>query len=99
MAMALRPELAAAARTQSAADHLDVCCRPRAELFKRILAAPILFFLRTPVGDVLNAFGRDQVRCLGVTQARPSPVLCLTHQPDAVLAPHTHAGHAGRGSA
>jgi hypothetical protein len=39
------------------------------------------------------------VRCLGVTQARPSPVLCLTHQPDAVLAPHTHAGHAGRGSA
>lgn len=34
-------------------------------LFRRVLAAPILFFLRTPVGDVLNAFARDQVRlCL-----------------------------------
>jgi hypothetical protein len=32
-----------------------------AELFRRVLAAPILFFLRTPVGDVLNAFARDQV--------------------------------------
>lgn len=35
------------------------CCS--AELFRRVLAAPILFFLRTPVGDVLNAFARDQV--------------------------------------
>jgi hypothetical protein len=34
------------------------CCY--AELFRRVLAAPILFFLRTPVGDVLNAFARDQ---------------------------------------
>lgn len=32
------------------------------KLFRRVLAAPILFFLRTPVGDVLNAFARDQVR-------------------------------------
>lgn len=31
-------------------------------LFSRVLGAPILFFLRTPVGDVLNAFARDQVR-------------------------------------
>lgn len=31
------------------------------KLFSRVLAAPILFFLRTPVGDVLNAFARDQV--------------------------------------
>jgi ABC-type multidrug transport system fused ATPase/permease subunit len=30
-------------------------------LFSRVLSAPILFFLRTPVGDVLNAFARDQV--------------------------------------
>lgn len=38
---------------------------PPTELFRRVLAAPILFFLRTPVGDVLNAFARDQVRgCL-----------------------------------
>jgi hypothetical protein len=43
-----------------------------------VLAAPILFFLRTPVGDVLNAFARDQVsgmvtnsgcRWLSATQA------------------------------
>jgi len=33
------------------------------QLFRRVLSAPILFFLRTPVGDVLNAFARDQVRC------------------------------------
>jgi ABC-type bacteriocin/lantibiotic exporter with double-glycine peptidase domain len=33
-------------------------------LFSRVLSAPVLFFLRTPVGDVLNAFARDQVRCL-----------------------------------
>jgi ABC-type bacteriocin/lantibiotic exporter with double-glycine peptidase domain len=31
-------------------------------LFSRVLGAPMLFFLRTPVGDVLNAFARDQVR-------------------------------------
>ena len=31
------------------------------QLFRRVLSAPILFFLRTPVGDVLNAFARDQV--------------------------------------
>ncbi|KAI8465820.1 MAG: putative ABC transporter [Monoraphidium minutum] len=30
------------------------------QLFRRVLSAPILFFLRTPVGDVLNAFARDQ---------------------------------------
>ena len=30
-------------------------------LFQRVLNAPMLFFLRTPVGDVLNAFARDQV--------------------------------------
>ena len=30
-------------------------------LFSRVLSAPMLFFLRTPVGDVLNAFARDQV--------------------------------------
>lgn len=29
-------------------------------LFSRVLSAPVLFFLRTPVGDVLNAFARDQ---------------------------------------
>ncbi|KAF6262121.1 P-loop containing nucleoside triphosphate hydrolase protein [Scenedesmus sp. NREL 46B-D3] len=29
-------------------------------LFNRVLSAPVLFFLRTPVGDVLNAFARDQ---------------------------------------
>uniref|UniRef100_A0A7S0VCE4 ABC transporter n=2 Tax=Polytomella parva TaxID=51329 RepID=A0A7S0VCE4_9CHLO len=29
-------------------------------LFKRVLNAPMLFFLRTPVGDVLNAFTKDQ---------------------------------------
>lgn len=29
-------------------------------LFKRVLSAPILFFLRTPVGDVLNSFAKDQ---------------------------------------
>lgn len=29
-------------------------------LFRRVLAAPALFFLRTPAGDVLNAFARDQ---------------------------------------
>jgi len=33
------------------------------KLFRRVLSAPILFFLRTPVGDVLNAFARDQVSC------------------------------------
>lgn len=44
--------------TSSIAWH-SVCL---AELFRRVLAAPILFFLRTPVGDVLNAFARDQVR-------------------------------------
>jgi ABC-type multidrug transport system fused ATPase/permease subunit len=33
-------------------------------LFSRVLSAPVLFFLRTPIGDVLNAFARDQVRCL-----------------------------------
>lgn len=32
------------------------------QLFKRVLQAPILFFLRTPVGDVLNSFAKDQVR-------------------------------------
>jgi ABC-type multidrug transport system fused ATPase/permease subunit len=31
------------------------------QLFTRVLNAPMLFFLRTPVGDVLNAFARDQV--------------------------------------
>eukprot|EP00879_Flechtneria_rotunda_P031812 GHRR01034797.1.p1 GENE.GHRR01034797.1~~GHRR01034797.1.p1 ORF type:complete len:108 (-),score=26.01 GHRR01034797.1:97-420(-) len=31
------------------------------KLFSRVLAAPVLFFLRTPVGDVLNAFAKDQV--------------------------------------
>ncbi len=31
-------------------------------LFRSVLGAPILFFLRTPLGDVLNAFARDQVR-------------------------------------
>eukprot|EP00879_Flechtneria_rotunda_P005406 GHRR01005697.1.p1 GENE.GHRR01005697.1~~GHRR01005697.1.p1 ORF type:complete len:938 (+),score=327.51 GHRR01005697.1:3324-6137(+) len=30
------------------------------KLFSRVLAAPVLFFLRTPVGDVLNAFAKDQ---------------------------------------
>lgn len=34
-------------------------------LFTSVLNAPILFFLRTPVGDVLNAFARDQVRAGG----------------------------------
>lgn len=32
------------------------------QLFMRVLRAPILFFLRTPVGDVLNSFAKDQVR-------------------------------------
>jgi ABC-type multidrug transport system fused ATPase/permease subunit len=31
-------------------------------LFQRVLNAAMLFFLRTPVRDVLNAFARDQVR-------------------------------------
>ena len=37
------------------------------QLFRRVLSAPILFFLRTPVGDVLNAFARDQVRAVDLT--------------------------------
>jgi hypothetical protein len=41
----------------------SACCPCAAELFRRVLAAPILFFLRTPVGDVLNAFAREQVSC------------------------------------
>jgi len=35
--------------------------RTHADLFRSVLQAPVLFFLRTPVGDVLNAFARDQV--------------------------------------
>uniref|UniRef100_A0A7S0R450 Uncharacterized protein n=1 Tax=Chlamydomonas leiostraca TaxID=1034604 RepID=A0A7S0R450_9CHLO len=30
------------------------------DLFAKVLKAPILFFLRTPVGDVLNSFAKDQ---------------------------------------
>ncbi|GFR52364.1 hypothetical protein Agub_g14922 [Astrephomene gubernaculifera] len=30
------------------------------KLFYRVLRAPLLFFLRTPVGDILNAFAKDQ---------------------------------------
>lgn len=39
------------------------------QLFRRVLSAPILFFQRTPVGDILNAFARDQVR------TRPHPIV------------------------
>lgn len=51
---------------------------PPAELFRRVLAAPILFFLRTPVGDVLNAFARDQVRgclCANTPDSQCKPLL------------------------
>jgi hypothetical protein len=37
-----------------------------------VLAAPILFFLRTPVGDVLNAFARDQVRVVALYVRTPA---------------------------
>lgn len=45
------------------------------QLFRRVLSAPILFFLRTPVGDVLNAFARDQVR--GCQLGTVTPVLTI----------------------
>jgi ABC-type multidrug transport system fused ATPase/permease subunit len=35
--------------------------RMHTSLFRATLQAPVLFFLRTPVGEVLNAFARDQV--------------------------------------
>lgn len=40
--------------------HIVGSTRLHNELFARVLKAPILFFLRTPVGDVLNSFAKDQ---------------------------------------
>ena len=50
-------------------------------LFTRVLGAPMLFFLRTPVGDVLNAFARDQVSvvcCVSLFVVDQAPIL-LAH--------------------
>jgi len=40
--------------------HIRGSTRLHNDLFNRVLKAPILFFLRTPVGDVLNSFAKDQ---------------------------------------
>ncbi|EFJ46358.1 ABC transporter [Volvox carteri f. nagariensis] len=40
--------------------HLHGSTRLHNKLFYRVLRAPLLFFLRTPVGDILNAFAKDQ---------------------------------------
>ncbi|KAL6759443.1 ABC transporter [Haematococcus lacustris] len=40
--------------------HVVGSTRLHNNLFARVLSAPILFFLRTPVGDVLNSFAKDQ---------------------------------------
>ncbi len=41
--------------------HLKGSTKLHNKLFYRVLRAPLLFFLRTPVGDILNAFAKDQV--------------------------------------
>jgi ABC-type bacteriocin/lantibiotic exporter with double-glycine peptidase domain len=46
-------------------------------LFSRVLSAPVLFFLRTPVGDVLNAFARDQVRSCSTSRVLAAWVCVL----------------------
>eukprot|EP00798_Chlamydomonas_sp_ICE-L_P017393 gene17393-23693_t len=40
--------------------HIKASKRLHDILFARVLNAPILFFLRTPVGNVLNCFAKDQ---------------------------------------
>ena len=40
--------------------HIRGSTRLHNQLFARVLKAPILFFLRTPVGDVLSSFAKDQ---------------------------------------
>ncbi|GLI63446.1 hypothetical protein VaNZ11_006418 [Volvox africanus] len=40
--------------------HLHGSTQLHNKLFYRVLRAPLLFFLRTPVGDILNAFAKDQ---------------------------------------
>ncbi|KXZ48458.1 hypothetical protein GPECTOR_27g628 [Gonium pectorale] len=40
--------------------HLRGSTKLHNKLFYRVLRAPLLFFLRTPVGDILNAFAKDQ---------------------------------------
>lgn len=45
------------------------------KLFKSVLNAPMLFLLKTPVGDVLNAFARDQV-----CQTAMSTTICTDAQ-------------------
>mmetsp|Transcript_12259 Transcript_12259/g.33459 ORF Transcript_12259/g.33459 Transcript_12259/m.33459 type:complete len:1462 (-) Transcript_12259:707-5092(-) len=40
--------------------HIIASARLHARLFDRVLKAPFLFFLRTPVGDVLASFAKDQ---------------------------------------
>lgn len=39
--------------------HLRGSVKLHNQLFTRVLRAPLLFFLRTPVGDILNAFAKD----------------------------------------
>ncbi|KAG2422455.1 hypothetical protein HXX76_016025 [Chlamydomonas incerta] len=39
--------------------HLRGAIKLHNDLFFRVLRAPLLFFLRTPVGDILNAFAKD----------------------------------------
>lgn len=40
--------------------HIKGSTKLHNDLFSRVLKAPMLFFLRTPVGDILNAFAKDQ---------------------------------------
>ncbi|KAG2483865.1 hypothetical protein HYH03_017317 [Edaphochlamys debaryana] len=40
--------------------HLRASVQLHNSMFSRVLRAPLLFFLRTPVGDILNAFAKDQ---------------------------------------
>jgi hypothetical protein len=69
-------------------------------LFSRVLSAPVLFFLRTPVGDVLNAFARDQVRCHEVQRLCTSVCLQQTCMCSMLpYRPHTqHCIHCPRSS-
>lgn len=39
--------------------HLRGAIKLHNDLYFRVLRAPLLFFLRTPVGDILNAFAKD----------------------------------------
>lgn len=53
--------------------HLKGSTKLHNKLFFRVLRAPLLFFLRTPVGDILNAFAKDQVNATHAS-TRCSPV-------------------------